>query len=456
MNYLSRIVFKCVCIALLLFSVSCLKEHGIEISNLNQDSVINEWIYNTMYNYYYWNDHLPEHPIYSQSPQSFFKSLLYNEGVDDRFSWISDNAEENYNVLHGVTKEFGFEYFITYADTAKSNLVGVVLYVKKESPAQKSGIKRGDVFTDINGNILTKNNIQQLLNLVYASFIFISDNQKDTVTLNSEIVYENPILLSKIIDIDNKTIGYLAYTQFTNDKGDGSNEYTNELLSVFEKFKQDRITDLILDLRYNPGGQIDLAVTISSLITPNLDTTKTALSIEYNSKIMKYYDNENTNIRFKYYPNSYIGDNIHNIVFITSGQTASASEALTNILKAYTDVTIVGTTTYGKNVGSTMFTDTYSQSNWAIQPIILRLFNAKHESNYTHGFEPDININELNFKLIQLGDTSEPLLNTALSVITNSQKNSFSKVTKQSLIYNSINEKTNMPLLIKDINVPQP
>lgn len=316
MNYLLRILFKSQFAVLLTFGTACLKEHDIDLTNINQDSIVNEWIYNT-------------------------------------------------------------------------------------------------------------------------------------ISLTTETVNVNPIQLSKILGIDNQKIGYIVYNQFIEDKGDGTNQYTNELLNVFEGFKKERITDIIIDLRYNPGGQVESAVILSSLITPNIDTTKTALKIEYNNKIMQCYEEKMTTFCFKAYPSAYIGNDLNHIVFITSGQTASASEALINILKAYTKVTIIGTTTYGKNVGSTMFTDNITHSNWAIQPIILKLYNAKHESNYAHGFEPDISINELNYKLIPLGDINEPLLRKAISVITNKTDQTILKSQKISQVYNSIQNKNNLPLIIK-------
>jgi hypothetical protein len=67
-----------------------------------------------------------------------------------------------------------------------------------------------------------------------------------------------------------------------------------------------------------------------------------------------------------------------------------------------------------------MFTDKYNAANlWAIQPIIMKLYNSRHQSDYENGFRADYEIDEFQNILVELGSDEEPLLKTALSVIQN-------------------------------------
>ncbi|GHT61461.1 hypothetical protein FACS189451_03540 [Bacteroidia bacterium] len=69
--------------------ISCLEEHEYNPTQDDINKTVNEWIYKTMYNYYYWEAELPSKPNYLENPDIFFKSLLFTP--NDRFSWITEN-----------------------------------------------------------------------------------------------------------------------------------------------------------------------------------------------------------------------------------------------------------------------------------------------------------------------------------------------------------------------------
>jgi C-terminal processing protease CtpA/Prc len=122
---------------------------------------------------------------------------------------------------------------------------------------------------------------------------------------------------------------------------------------------------------------------------------------------------------------------LNRLYVLTSGSTASASELVINGLKPYmSSVILVGTTTYGKNVGSlTLYDDPGSDylseedantaHKYAMQPICIQVFNKDGFSDYTQGFDPDIEVNEAFYwnDLKPLGDRNEALLKAALDDI---------------------------------------
>ena len=107
---------------------------------------------------------------------------------------------------------------------------------------------------------------------------------------------------------------------------------------------------------------------------------------------------------------------------LTSSNTASSSELVINSLYPYLNsIVLVGDTTSGKNVGSiTIYEEdpVKQQSNkWGMQPIVLKSANKDGFSDYGKGFNPDIPIIELDYPILPLGDTEEPMLQAAIDHI---------------------------------------
>jgi hypothetical protein len=137
-------ILKAVLAVFILVSVtvlqSCKKD---DPQPANPNDYVNSWIISNMKEAYYWTDKLPASPNKNLDPESFFKSLLNKP--DDKFSWIQENYQDLLNSLQGINKEAGYEFALYYADNTQVNLVAQVLYIKKSSPAEAVGLKRGDV-----------------------------------------------------------------------------------------------------------------------------------------------------------------------------------------------------------------------------------------------------------------------------------------------------------------------
>src|SRR5690606_34876712 len=128
---------------------SCKKELTPEPQGAVTNAEINQWILDTMNYYYFWNNTIPTKSRLNlnSDPEDFFKSLLYLP--TDRFSWIQ-NAEELKEQSSGIIKTTGLGIsFILDEETGR--VVLGVRYVHKGSPADRQGIKRGDMFVGING-----------------------------------------------------------------------------------------------------------------------------------------------------------------------------------------------------------------------------------------------------------------------------------------------------------------
>ena len=104
---------------------------------------------------------------------------------------------------------------------------------------------------------------------------------------------------------------------------------------------------------------------------------------------------------------------------LTTGGSASASELVINGLRPFMEVITIGTTTYGKNVGSITIDDKTKRIKWGMQPIVSKTFNALNQSDYSTGFVPKVEVKEFtNVAWKPLGDISDALLNEAVFQIT--------------------------------------
>ena len=254
-------------------------------------------------------------------------------------------------------------------------------------------------------------------------------NGIDVELTKEENFKTNPIQIAKTLLIPNgEKVGYLMYNQFVAD-------ISNDLNETFAYFKTEGITELILDLRYNGGGSVQNCVELASMITGQFNSEIFAKEI-WNQKLLTYleerFGSESLINRFvdKLGNEELINSLKFNKVYIiTSSESASASELLINGLAPYIEVIQVGEKTFGKNVGSITVYDYIDnektknpEHTYAMQPIVLKIANSDGYADYTDGLEPTTEVEEDIRNLGVLGDPTEPLLATALNLISGTGK----------------------------------
>ena len=394
---------------------------------------INEWIYDNMSIYYYWNEHLLELSKLNTASDSedFFESLLYNPDTrnGDRFSWIQKNYIDLLNALSGYSSsEMGFDYgFVRYEDNGP--IYARVLYVKHGTAAETKGLKRGMDIATVNGKAMTASNYQSVLSSNLLSYKLGIKTTGQIIEFKPDADYaENPIYLDSVYVEGDKVVGYLVYNFFARGAHNTTYEYDEQLMQVLTRFKAEGVNNLVLDLRYNSGGAVSSATCLASALVPNRKTSNVFVNYEYNKLLM---DNLGNDDKYEYFVNKAgketvpnLGDQLEKLYIITGERSASASELIINGLNSFMKekIELIGETTYGKNVASVTFIETdkkYTDINkCGMQPIIAKLSNADGYSDYVDGFTPKYYIEEMWETMPELGDKSEVLLATALSLIT--------------------------------------
>ncbi len=342
-------------------------------SNPVSDEVItqNNFIYKKMKNVYLWNTKLPDID-YTQyaSPEGLLTHLMYDQL--DKWSYINSVAAHDSWFQEG--KYIGFGFLWRYEDSTTVRFA----YVYENSPAEQAGITRGHKILAVNGFSIAEIEAGGLWDSILGddqigvqAVLRVEDLQGTVreLTLFKDWVTSKSVMnsfTSTHSSHPNKVIGYLLFSSFIEPS-------YNELRSVFSFFKQQNVTDLVLDLRYNGGGRTDVANFLASLIKG------------YQGKQEFYRLVHNSNLQ-DWDESSYLSAqaeslNLSKVVIITSSSTCSASELVINGLQPYIDVVLVGKRTCGKPVG--MYSWQFGDK--IIHPISFEVVNALGEGGYYHG-----------------------------------------------------------------------
>ena len=420
--------FLLITIVVILFS--CKKDDITQAENIEESITfkINSFIKSAMDDYYLWYKNMPSiEPTSELNSEDYFYDLLYE---DDKWSYISNDIEAFENSLIGIEKTFG--YMLAFGRfTNTGNIFAVVEYVYPNSPADNAGLKRGDIIVLMNSADITIDNYTQLLygNSMSITLGVLSEgviSPSTTISLTPEVLTLNPVQIYDVIDYGAHKIGYLFYTQFISN-------FNSSIDNAFRYFQQQGITDLVVDLRYNPGGMTSAAQYFCSLVAPSsvVDSKSTLVTFQWNDKIQNLLERDAAryagNLVITFTSNVAVNLNLSKIYFLTGSGTASASELSITGLKPYMDVTLIGGTTYGKYTGSMTIKpeDVYSKAGyysdfktWGLQPIVFRYANSQGVTDFKDGFAPDIPIDEDWLAGVPLGSLEEPLFKAAIEDIT--------------------------------------
>lgn len=209
----------------------------------------------------------------------------------------------------------------------------VVFEIYEGLPAEKAGMKVGDEILKIDDLSIDSYKDKEVLTLLKGSpdtMVKLTINRQDQILnfeMNREKISLNPVPHFQMID---QEIGYIAFDKF-NEKA------TSSVLSAFKDLKTQGMTKLILDVRGNPGGLLNEAISITNLFVP-----KNEVVVTTKAKLKKWSETYRTN-------NEPVDLEIPIIVLI-DGASASASEIVAGSLQDLDRAVILGERSFGKGL----------------------------------------------------------------------------------------------------------
>ncbi len=361
----------------------------------------NLWVRDQLNSYYYWYQFLTPgvNPASFTSPEAYLEAVRYRP-IDTSFSFITLAASNDAFYSDSQFIGYGFGNQTTAVDIR-------VLQVYEDSPASEAGLQRGDRIVTVNGSSVASMVTNGTVGSAFgAAEIGVAttidweaqDGQRRSARLVKRLVTIPTVSLTRVVDVDGRRVGYLFFRNFVQPS-------TAALTEAFAALKAAGATELVLDLRYNGGGLVDVAVHLASLISGARTNGQVMLNYIHNDKVGPQL---NKTTRFSSLDAAL---NLQRLVVITTRSSASASELVINSLRPYIPVTVIGDTTYGKPVGQygLRFCDKL------LYPVAFSIKNANLEGDFFDGIPVDCAAGD--DYLHQLGDTSEASFAEALNFI---------------------------------------
>jgi len=330
----------------------------------------NLYVRDVLSDLYLWRDQLPAvNPTAFASPEAYLDAVRYRE-LDSRFSYITSAAASD--AFYSDSQFVGYGFSTSQAESQLR-----VLQVFPESPASEAGFARGDFILEIDG--------QSVASLIASGAIASAFGPSDigvtsSVAVRSRDGLERQVLLTKravtiptvsltrVYEVGGRRVGYLFFRNFVRPSSAALDE-------AFAGLREARVSELVLDLRYNGGGLVDVAVHLGSLIGGTLTAGQPFATYAHNDR--NAFRNET--LRFESLEQA--GPPLSRLVVIASRSSASASELVINALRPFMPVEIIGDATYGKPVGQYLvgFCDK------VLAPVAFSLRNANDEGDYFNG-----------------------------------------------------------------------
>lgn len=367
------------------------------------------WIYETMQqNYLFYEDIPAEESLdFFQTPENFLKNAASSR---DQKNGTLFSHIDSVNVSRALSSSPTFGYEAALIRTGSGDYAIRVLYTQPGSPAEEAGLKRGDWIIAANNKKIGSGDYSKYVSAPTQSYTFTLGNYNgegfDTLGVTEipapRYIEETNLMKTSFITAGNRTAAYILYNSFGADD-------TETLQNMFVEIAARQPNDIILDLRYNPGGYVSTSQLLSTLLAPQNAMGQTFLNMTYNDKIAKTES-------YLFEPSLIPGGTplaYENLYIITSNNTASASEIVINCLRPYLKERLlqVGTATFGKNVAQSLFTDEQSPQ-LELWLTTAYLSNAEEFQDYfDNGLQPDYELAE-NYagELGELGTAEDMLL----------------------------------------------
>jgi carboxyl-terminal processing protease len=294
-----------------------------------------------------------------------YKGLV--DGLGDRYSvyYTKEEFQKMMESTNGVYCGIG----VTVSQDPET---GVITLVKpfENSPGLEAGILPGDILYKVNGTEVTGMELSSVVSMIKGEegtkveLTIVREGESDYLTLNVERrQIEVPTISYEVLA---NNIGYIYISEFDTVTKD-------QFISALEDLNKQGISGLVVDLRDNPGGNLDVVNAILDQILPK--------------GLIVYTEDKYGNKQ------EYKSDEEHKftkpLTVLVNGNSASASEIFAGAVKDYGIGTIVGTKTFGKGIVQRLIE---LGDGTAMKLTISKYYTPNGYNIHGIGIEPDVEV----------------------------------------------------------------
>lgn len=321
------------------------------------------------------------------------------EALNDPYSTYIDaeNTDDFDEQIYGYYVGIGTE--ITLNDENQFEVTNIF----ENTPATDANIELHDIVVKVNNEDVSGKTVSDIGKLIQGeigtdvTLTLRRGEEEFDVTITRDRI-DLISVTSQIFEKDDKRIGYIKVTNFA------SNTF-NQFQTALNELEENDIESLVIDVRDNLGGQLEVATQIASLF---LTKDKVVYQLNTNGIIQPIYSTG---------PGSFQKP----ITVLINGATASASEVLAIALQESADATVIGTTSYGKGtIQESYKLSTGASIKFTVQEWLSPNGNTVNEV----GVKPDIEVSETE----NSGETdtleTDTVLQTAITIMQNNSSES--------------------------------
>ena len=456
------------------FASSCADPRAGGSYSDRQGSVVDEnfWIRSYSDDTYLWYRELKDVDPGSVNSTAAYFDLMKTDAVTpsgnfkDQFHFTYDTEYWNQISQSGITAGYGWQLVLVRSAPPRKI---VIADVEPNTPASTNDIARGTELISVDGVAVLDGSAAGLNAGLFSldvgeehSFVIrdLGATTTRTIVMKSLEVVSQPVKNVKSLDLNGTKVGYMTFNSHIATA-------EQQLIDAVNQLKRAKISELVIDLRYNGGGYLDIAGQLASMVAGDIASGQIFEEMTFNDKYPGIDPITGRNLSPTYFPSISSGFatnsrvvlpklNLSRVFVLSTGGTASASEAFINGLRGIdVQVVLIGDNTRGKpygfygidNCGTTYFTIQFKGSN------------AKGFGEYSDGFIPSSVDNMYGSEVLGcraaddlnhlLGDRNERLFGAALQFIQTG------RCPENSVAADRLPQKTRQPYASGDLLAPE-
>jgi carboxyl-terminal processing protease len=291
--------------------------------------------------------------------------------LDPHSRYMNDKGwSEMQETTHGEFGGLGIEV------TMEDGVVKVVTPID-DTPAAKAGVLSGDVITQIDDEAVSGMTLEQAVSRMKGpanSKIRLKISRKGSaapldIAILREIIRVRPVRYHT----EGGDIGYIRITRFNEQTTEGLKK---AITAISRDIPQDKLAGYVVDLRNNPGGLLDQAVSVSSAFMNRGEVVSTRGRTSEETQRFTARGGDVTRGK--------------PLVVLINGGSASASEIVAGALRDHKRATLIGTRTFGK--GSVQTIIPLGPGNGALALTTARYYTPSGRSIQAQGIAPDVEV----------------------------------------------------------------